>query len=232
MTVLSPSLVDKLGGTPAGILTGFRLTGERIDLQLFIIPEFRIGPMVQHHVVVAEWVGLDNLHLSGILALSSFRTQPITLDFKHHQLIFETKASLANRRASSKIVPVHFDDQRGIGLTPFAGFLAGSQTAECEIDTGSQGYILNSRYMKPLGVDPNSDVVKSSEHTTILGNKELRYSAIVPAPHLSDIPFGKDEVARALFEDIIYDCNIGIDYWANRVVTFDVPHKGLIVSTK
>jgi Aspartyl protease len=34
VSVLSQSLVDKLGGKATGRFTGFRLTGERIDLQL------------------------------------------------------------------------------------------------------------------------------------------------------------------------------------------------------
>jgi len=127
---------------------------------------------------------------------------------------------------------LRLDNQRGVSLTPFARFRIGLNSAECEIDTGSQGYILNLRYMRRLGVDPNSNVVKSSEYTTILGNKELRYTAMIPAPSLEGIPKATGQTVPALFEEIIYDCNMGIDYWANRIVTFDVPHRALLVSAK
>jgi hypothetical protein len=38
--------------------------------------------------------------------------------------------------------------------------------------------------------------------------------------------------APSLFKDIIYACNFGIDFWANRLGTFDIPDKALIVSVK
>lgn len=233
VSVLAKSLVEKLGGQSYGTFTGFRLTGERLDLQLYKVPELRVGPIVRRQVVVAEWDGLDKLHLEGIIALDFFRAQPFTLDFQHHQIIFESPASLAQRRIVGKTVTLRLDDQRGVNLTPFARFRVGSRPAECEIDTGSQGYILNLRYMKQLGVDPNSSAVKRSEYTTILGNKELRYTATIPAPSLEGVPRATTgQAVSALFEEIIYDCNIGIDYWANRIVTFDVPHRALLVTAK
>lgn len=232
VSVLAKSVVEKLGGKAYGTFTGFRLTGERIDLKLFKVSELRVGPVVQKDVVVGGWDGLDKLHLAGIVALDFFRAQPLTVDFVHHQLIFETSTSLARRRIAGKTVKVRLDDQRGVSLTPFARFRVGSQPAECEIDTGSQGYILNLRYMKQLGVDPNNSAVKRSEHTTILGNKELRFTATIPAPSLEGIPAVAGETVPALFEEIIYDCNIGIEYWMNRIVTFDIPHRVLLVSAK
>jgi Aspartyl protease len=232
VSVLAKGLVEKLGGKSYGTFTGFRLTGERLDLELFKVPELRVGPIVQKEVVVAGWDGLDKLHLDGIIGLDFFRAQPITVDFVHHQLIFETSVSLAQRRIAGRTVALRLDDQRGVSLTPFARFRVGSRSAECEIDTGSQGYILNLRYMKQLGIDPNSSAVKRSEYTTILGNKELRYTAAVPTPSLKGIPAVAGESVPALFEEIIYDCNVGIQYWAGRIVTFDVPNKVLLVSTK
>jgi hypothetical protein len=88
VSVLAKSLVEKLGGQSYGTFTGFRLTGERLDLELYKVPELRVGPIVQRQVVVAEWDGLDKLHLDGIIALDFFRAQPFTLDFQHHQIIF------------------------------------------------------------------------------------------------------------------------------------------------
>jgi hypothetical protein len=55
VSVLSKSLVEKLGGKPAGQFTGFRMTGERLDMQLYAIPELRVGPVVQAPALVAAW---------------------------------------------------------------------------------------------------------------------------------------------------------------------------------
>jgi hypothetical protein len=166
------------------------------------------------------------------LPSTSFALNPSRSTFSIIRLFFETATSLAQRRIASKTVTLRLDDQRGINLTPFARFRVGSRSAECEIDTGSQGYILNMRYMKQLGVDPNSSAVKRSEYTTILGNKELRYTATILAPSLEGIPAVAGQTVPALFEEMIYDCNIGIQYWATRSVTFDVTHRALLVSAK
>jgi hypothetical protein len=232
LTVLAQSLVDKLGGKPAGQYTGFRLSGERLDVQLYIIPELSIGPVTQRQVLVGGWDGLDKLHLSGIIALSFFRNQPFTLDFQHQQLFFETGISLAHRRSTGNLVSIQLDDQRGISLDIFAPFLVSSHPAQCEVDTGSQGNIFSSRYMKLLGLDANSSGVRKSEHTSILGNKEYRYNATLPTLQLEGNPSTAQQQTPTLFEDIIYDCNVGIGFWAGHLVTFDIPDKVLIVSVR
>jgi hypothetical protein len=238
LTVLSQSLVEKLGGKPAGQYTGFRMTGERMDLQLYTIPELHIGPVVQRQVLVAGWDGFDNfhidgiaLHIGGIVALSFFRDQPVTLDFEHHQLIFETSASLAQRRRSETTVPALLDEERGISFTLFAPFRVGPHTAECEVDTGSQGYVIHQRYMDLLGLKKESDAVTKVEHTSILGMKEVRYKATATLS-LEGVSDSSLQNTPVLFENLIYDCNVGANYWAHRAVTFDIPHKSLIVSGK
>jgi hypothetical protein len=232
ISVLSQSLVDKLGGKPAGRFTGFRLTGERIDLQLFTIPELRLGPVVEKNALVAGWNGLDKFHLAGMISLDFFRDRPFTLDFRSHQLVLETARGLAARRKHGSLVPVQLDDMRGISMDLFAPFRIDGKAAECEVDTGSQGYVFASRYMSMLGLTAQSSGVEESEHTSILGNKEVRYRALAPSLRLDDTEMGTEDKPSVLFEDIIYDCNVGIDFWKNRVVTFDIPHKETMVSER
>jgi hypothetical protein len=86
--------------------------------------------------------------------------------------------------------------------------------------------------MKLLGLGPHSSAVRKTEHTSILGNKEFRYHATVPTLQLDGNPSTANQEAHALFEDIIYDCNIGIDFWVDRLITFDIPGKTLIVALK
>jgi len=232
LSVLSKNLVEKLGGKPAGQFTGFRMTGERMDLQLYTIPELRVGPVLQKAVLVGAWNGLDQFHIDGIISLNFFRKHPITLDFLHNQLIFETAASLAQRRRSGSTVPVRFDDERGISLDLFAPFLVGSHPADCEVDTGSQGYMIQQRYMKLLGLSPQSSGVKQSSDATILGHKEFRYSTTIPSLALQGVPASALTNPPVMFQDMIYDCVIGSKFWAGRSVTFDVPGKSLILSAK
>ncbi|MFZ1941398.1 MAG: retropepsin-like aspartic protease [Terracidiphilus sp.] len=232
VTVLAQSLVDRLGGKPAGRFTGFRLTGERIDLDLFTIPELRVGPVVRHDVVVAGWDGLDKFHLSGMIALDFFRDQEFTLDFSARRLVFESQPSLAARLRHGSVVKAQFDDVRGVSLDLFAPFRIDGKIGECEVDTGSQGYVFAARYMDALGLTAKSSGVKESKHTTILGNTETRYSAPVDSLTLGDTQIASSPHPSVLFENIIYDCNVGIDFWMNKTVTFDIPHKKLVVSSR
>jgi Aspartyl protease len=229
-SVLLQSLVEKLGGKRAGQITGFRETGERLDVQLYTVPELQVGPIVRKPALVGAWDGLDKMHLDGIISLDFFRKQPITLDFKRNQLIFETPASLAGRRRSGAAVPVRFDDLRGISLDLFAPFLVATHPAECDVDTGSQGSVVAKRYMELLGLNKEDSTIKKSERTTILGNKETRYHAAVPSLALDGVPASARPNMPTMFEELIYDCVIGWDFWANRSVTFGVPDKLLILS--
>ena len=122
VSVLSKSLVRKLGGRAAGAFTGFRLTGERLDLELFTIPSLRIGPVLQRNVLVAGWDELDKLHLAGLVSLSFFRDHPFTLDLPGRRLTFETAATLASRQKHGEIIPVQLNDMRGISIDLFAPF--------------------------------------------------------------------------------------------------------------
>ena len=120
LDVLAPSLIEKVHGTPAGQFTGFRMTGERLDIPLFIVPELSVGPIRKENALVGSWDVLDKMHLDGIVSLNDFRQQPVTFDFVRKVVIFETPESLAQRRATETPTPVKFDDQRGITLDVFA----------------------------------------------------------------------------------------------------------------
>ena len=113
LDVLAPSLIEKVHGKPAGQFTGFRMTGERLDIPLFIVPELSVGPVRKENALVGSWDVLDKLHLDGIISLNDFRQQPVTFDFVKKVVIFETPESLTQRRATETSVPVKFDDQRG-----------------------------------------------------------------------------------------------------------------------
>ena len=230
VSVLSRSLVDKLGGKATGQFTGFRLTGERLDLQLFTIPELRVGPVLQRNALVAEWDGLDKFHLAGMISLNFFRDQPFTLDLRSHQLVIETAAGLAARQKHGSIVRVQMDDMRGISIALFAPFRLDGHEAQCEVDTGSTGYIFASRYMSMLGLTAHSSGVQESDHTSILGKNEVRYRTAASSLRLDDTQIGTEDKPSILFEDIIYDCNVGIDFWRNRVVTFDIPDRAMVIA--
>lgn len=230
LDVLAPSLIEKLHGKPAGQFSGLRMTGERLDIALFTIPELSVGPVVRKDVTVGTWDVLDKFHLDGIISLSDFRQQPFTIDFANKVLIFEAPKSLASRRKAGAVSPLQFDDFRGIAIDSFSRFLFGNQTGLCEIDTGSPSATFSTRYMSTLGVDKDSANVHKHEGRTIAGAPETRYDTTLAQLALQTSPQLALANPHVSFSDIIYDCVVGVDFWANRSVTFDLPDRQLIVS--
>ncbi|MGO8797232.1 MAG: aspartyl protease family protein [Candidatus Sulfotelmatobacter sp.] len=231
LDILAPSLLEKLHAKPAGEFTGFRMTEERLNIPLFVIPELSIGPLVKKDAVVGSFDALDKLNIDGIISANDFRRIPFSLDFANQVLSFETSKSLSRLRARGKSAPLQLDDQREITLDLFANFLIGDQRGQCEIDTGSQGATVSTRYMSRLGIEKDGTDVHKLESRTIAGGTEIRYKARVSRISLAVAPEIHVENPGVSFSDIIYDCNIGTEFWSGKVLTFDLAHRELIVST-
>jgi hypothetical protein len=228
--VIAPSLLEKVHAKPAGQFTGFRMSGERLDLSLFIVPELSVGPLKKKDALVGTWDLLDQLHLDGIISASDFRQQPFTLDFINKELVFETEKTLSKRRVLGVSSPLQLDDQRGITLDLFSRFRFGNQTGQCEIDTGSPKATISLRYMTALGIDKDGKDVKKQERRNAAGVSEVRYWTALAELSLSSAPQVNLSPARVSFSDTIYDCVVGVDFWTGRAVTFDIPSRQLIVS--
>src|SRR5215470_8221464 len=95
-------------------------------------------------------------------------------------LTLETAKSLAQRKAKGRSSPLGIDDYHGKALDLFATFLIGDQTAECELDTGSQSATVSLHYLSPLGIDTTGANVTRRERRTIAGAKEVKYVTQVP----------------------------------------------------
>jgi len=230
LDVLAPSLIEKLHGKPVGQFSGLRMTGERLDIPLFVIPEISIGPVVKKDPLVGSWDVLDKVHFDGIISLSDFRQQPITIDFANKMLVFETPKSLVQRSKAGASSPLQFDDFRGIAVDSFSHFQFGSQSGQCEIDSGSPSATLSTRYMPLLGIDKDGKEVRKHEGRTITGAPETRYDTTLPLISLASSAQISLPHPATSFADIIYDCVIGVDFWSGKAVTFNLPDKQLTVS--
>ncbi len=231
LDVFAPSLVQRLGGKPQGVFTGFRMNGERMDLALYSMPSIEVGAMRWTDSGVGVWKALDGFpDFQGIITLNDFRHQPFTIDFAHHVFVFETAESLARRVAQGTVIPLHFDDYRGIALDSFASFRLGSRTGLCEIDTGSPESTISTRLMSPFGLTPASPGVHKRVKRNMAGVEVTNYDATIPALALQSAPAVQQTRPRVSFSDIIYDCVAGVDFWHGRAVTYDIPRRELIVS--
>jgi hypothetical protein len=230
LDLLAPSLIRKAQGQSAGTFSAHRMTGERIDVSLFVIPAIVVGPVARSDAVVGGWNVLDTLHLDGILSVNAFRERSFTIDFAARVLTFETARSLTRRRAAGQSSPLQLDDFRGKALDLFANFLLDAQPAQCEIDTGTQTTVVSIRYLAPLGIDKEGPDVVKRERRTIAGAPEVRYSTKVSQISLASAPAIALRQPSVSFSDITYDCVIGTDFWAGRALTIDIANRQLIVS--
>jgi hypothetical protein len=230
LDVLAPSLIQKVHGKPAGQFTGFRMTGERLDIPLFLIPELALGPVAKKDDLVGSFDLLDQMHIDGIVSLNNFRQQPLTLDFVNSVIVFENSKTMAQRRLAGTLLPLELDDQRGISLDLFAHFVLAGQPGQCDIDTGSQSATLSMRYLAMLGIDKDGKEVRKRESKTIAGNTQIRYSTKVAGIAMATAPAINLAQPSVSFSDIIYDCVIGTDFWSGKVLTIDIPHHNLVVT--
>jgi hypothetical protein len=213
-----------------GQFSGFRMTGERLDIPLFVISELSVGPIVKKDAIVGSWKELDNVHLEGLISVSSFRQQPFTFDFVHKIIVFETPLTLDQRRLEGKPSRLAFNDQRGISLDIFADFLIGAESSQCEIDTGSPGPTVSRRLMVVLGIPKSGKEVRMHQSHTRGGIVESRYETTVPRIALTSWPAIALVRPKVLFSDIIYDCVVGVNFWSGKSVTFDIANRELIVT--
>lgn len=211
LAVLASSAAKQTAFSPVGVFTASRMRGDQVRSPIGTISSIAIGPIVDRNPIVSSWSGLDGHGIAGLLSAVQFRSLPVTFDFVNHLLVFEDAASLASRSAISSRTPLALLDDRGLALTLFARFDFGSgHSGLCEIDTGSQGFYLDQHFAHELGLDPATQ------------------RAVLPSLSLTGTSAAVTN-AKVRFEKLIYDCNIGNDFWAGRVFTIDIPNRVLYV---
>jgi hypothetical protein len=229
LDILAPSVLKELPSQPAGFFAGFRMSGERIDLPLYTVSSVRIGSFEKKNVTVGVLDVLDKVGIQAMIGMSDLREQPFTIDFVHKQFVLETQRSLRQRRTKGAVVPLRADDLRGIVVDLFAEFSFGKATGLCEIDTGDPGNAVNIRFMEVLGIDKDSKSVEKITGKTITGAERTRYKTAVPELGFKAAPGSATKNAPVAFSDIIFDCVVGIEYYRDKVLTFDIARRELIV---
>jgi hypothetical protein len=220
LDVLSAESAGSLGLTADGRYTNWRMSGERVDIATAVLPSIALGRLVLDHPTVGIWKGLDGSGFAGLISATAFRNVAVTFDFASHELIVEDPASMQAIERDSVRVPLALADDRGISLGLFAPFEFGNGvTGLCEIDTGSQGYFIDTRLATRIGVTP---AVKPND-------LKKRAEAVVPFVRLAGAAATQRTASTAIFADLIFDCNVGNEFWAGRRFTLDIPDRSLFV---
>ncbi|MFZ1017232.1 MAG: aspartyl protease family protein [Candidatus Cybelea sp.] len=221
--VLSAKAAKALGVVATRRYTNWRMEGERVDGDIGMLPALSVGTLHIPGAPAIIWNGLDGSGVDGLISATAFRNQPVTFDYTAQQLILENQPSFVQRTRSAAKVMVELADDRDISLGIFAWFDFGrGQRGLCEIDTGSQGYFLDRRFAAKLGVNLDDPQLKR-----VKGPAGDRVVATIPQVALAGVPTSAISAPKAVFTDLIYDCNIGNEFWHGRAFTLDIPNRAL-----
>ena len=208
ITLLAPAFAKTIGCTPWGRLSGFQMTGNRLDAPRcdnvrisldghpFTVPVTAV-------IDPAPLMAKDAAPVAGSIALDLFAGKTITVDLVHRQLIVETPASLRERVAKARPLPLLLSRElQGHGLAASVGVPTAQGTVWFELDTGNGGTVLVSQpYAALFGLDPSA----TGEQTTDFD--------VAPGLHAN---------GRAFTPSMIIDGNLGMPFLHDKIVTLDL----------
>lgn len=212
VSVVSVEFAERIGCTPWGNLSGFRLSGERLDGPRCDDVVFDLGDGVSLTSPAAGVFDLKALlppegPVDGILSLDAFADQPFTLDLAAGRIILETPGSLTARIDGAVEVPVHFARQ--------AGGYSLTVLALAETDAGDLWLQLDSGGVPPLLLAPHAGAA--------MGIPENAHPA---EPFRLGLGAGERRATVAttptVRPNMIIDGNIGEPTMARLVLTFDL----------
>lgn len=209
-SAVAPAFAEAIGCKPWAKVTGFRATGERLDLPRYNSARVTIGEtsteLSQVSVIdLARFMGPESAGLAGVVGLDALAGQVITLDVAHHQLAIEDAAHLVEIRRAAAEVPIRLvRDAEGAALTVDVGVPTPSGMAWMELDTGNHGPSMVDESIASLfGLDPAA-----------------------AAPQRWRVPLAGGVVASGpvVVKKLILDGNLGRDVLRHWLVTLDLAH--------
>jgi hypothetical protein len=207
-TVLSPDYVRKIGCKPWGRLTGYQMTGNRLDTErcdnLTVVIGDKPFPLPVASVLdVTKFIAKDAEPVEGSIALDLFAGRTITIDFPGKRLFIESPESLRERIATAKELPAALGrETQGRSLAVSIAVPTPNGPVWMELDSGNGGTLLVSKpYASFFGLDATKD-----------------------GPQEADFAVSPDFRAKgmAFTPDMVIDGNIGMPFLRDKVVTFDL----------
>ena len=204
-----------------GKFVTLNLTGQRVDLPIGKVVSMALGQFKVNSDTVGIWPGLDGSGADGLISASAFRDITATFDFRQHQLLIEDPVTVVERTRVATRVGLSLQDELGISVGVFARFDFGNHRfGLCSLNTGTRDIMIDRRFAPKLGVNLADPTLKHVK--TPLGDG---IAATIGSLALDGAPDSVMHNVPVVFEDLVYDCNVGNAYWADKVITLDIPHR-------
>ena len=206
---ISPEFAALMGCEPWGQITGFRMTGDRLDMQRCNRLIFDFGnKTLQAEAVgvfdVTKYLPADVGHVDGTIALDLFADQVFTLSYRRHFLQLLDSRDRAHRKPELRM-PVHIvRDAEGFALSVDLPVKTAAGTTWFETDSGN-----------------TSPFVTVNDSLAALFQLPADAKKIPITLTLGD---GTKFQGAARVRKLILDGNLGVSFLATQDVTVDVPH--------
>lgn len=216
LSVITPATAAEAGCTPWDRITGYRMRGDRVDLQRCDGVRFAVDALTLSPPSVGVWdmsklLPKDAPPLAGSLALDAFAGRVITLDLAGRRLILESPASLAARIRRAHEVPVRFAREAGgLALVPLVPLETSAGRVWAELDSGSDAPLMVARHIAALlSLDP-----------------EKKGGQPVSARLAGGVPL----TTTAYIGDFIIDGDIGSPVMKDWAITIDMARQRLWIA--
>ncbi|HLX83033.1 MAG TPA: aspartyl protease family protein [Terriglobales bacterium] len=207
VTSFSPEFAEKIKCRPWGQISGFRMSGERLDNShcddvSFELSGHRFVAPVVGILDIMKFMGPDVPHIDGAIGLDLFARRIVTI-IPRKSIVIESQASFAERIKKETELPIRIvRDVEGIALSVDGAVRTPQGTAWMELDTGNGGSIVVANHIAPL-----------------LG---LKPDLSTPEPAHFSLANGVPVEGTARTRDLIMDGNIGAQFLNNWVMTLDL----------
>ena len=234
INVITKKFASKLGKIKMqdGSFTGFRATGEPLDMQLYTISSLEIGDLQERNSTFTI-LDVDLGKIDGLISLASFKEQPFTIDYANKKLYLESRRSLMGREKNGKVIKIQLDDDRGVSVDMFTKVRVNNKlTLQISLDSGAgfNVFRFNAEYLKSLVGDTTN--IKRYNKQSSLNAKDTNnfYLANLNSLALYDNPtVNVHDIKASFLKSLIYDGITSIN-WLGKCITIDIRKKELIIN--
>ena len=156
VTYVSPAFAQTIGCKPWGQLSGFVLTGQRLDMKrcdnlMFYIDRHPFAAPIAGVFDLMKFMPPNVPRIDGSIGLDIFADRAITLNLAERILTVESTPSLNARIREGREVPIRLvRELEGVALAVVVGVITPEGTAWMEIDSGNGGANVIAAHIAPL----------------------------------------------------------------------------------
>ncbi len=209
ITMVSPEIAIKTGKMIYGNNTGFRMSGEKVEIKLCDSLNIKIGGINFFHPYVGVFDMMRLLpkeleRIDGIISLKTFAEEAITLDLKDDKLVIETVDSYKKKTNNLTLIPSRFvNGHNGSELNIFIGIKALNHLWWFLFDSGN---ISKVKISKSIAAEWN--LTFNEDGITELGNYTFALA-------------GDSIIAPTIIDYIIYDGALSFDFIRQSAYTLN-----------